>query len=174
MSRGRFLLVLAITPFILAGCTAQPSVQPEDQGPSPTPDFSDVTRLPPGYVDEDSGEVYEPEQVPEWDSTSRLAAVAAGEQAMTMFARPTLDKDTWWDEISPLMTETARQNYAYVEPTSIPASKVTGPGELVDDESAYLAYVEVPTNAGTFTVILNREDADSDWKIARYVFPEQD
>lgn len=174
MRRGSSLVALAIAAAALTGCTVSDAPEQESPEPSRTPDFSDVTRLPPGYVDEDSGEVYEPEQVPEWDSASRRSAVSAGEQAMTMFARPSLDKDTWWGEISPLMTDTARQNYAYVEPSSIPANKVTGSGELVDDESAYLAYVEVPTNAGTFTVILNREDADSDWKIARYVFPEQD
>lgn len=174
MRHHRHLVALALAGLMLTACSPDDAATPAPTEPSSTPDFSELEPLPPGYLDEDTQEIYEPENVPEWDSSSRRAAVKAGEQAMALFARPSLDKDTWWDEISPLMTDTARDYYAYVEPSSIPASKVTGSGELVDDTSAYLAYVDVPTDAGTFSVIMNRADADSDWKIARYVFPEQD
>ncbi|ALQ32612.1 hypothetical protein ATC04_18545 (plasmid) [Arthrobacter sp. YC-RL1] len=93
---------------------------------------------------------------------------------MRLFARPTLDQATWWEELSPLMNDVARKDYAYVQPQSIPANKVTGPGKIVEEDSASVVRIEVPTNAGTYVVILNRTDADSPWKIARYIFPEKD
>ena len=90
---------------------------------------------------------------------------------MAAFARPGLDYDTWWAELTPLLTQQAQQDYAYVDPANVPASAVTGPGVLVDERSAYVADVEVPTDAGTYTLVLTRTDAAAPWLTSRFTPP---
>lgn len=174
MRRAWPITTMAFLAVALAGCSVNGDPAEEPSTPATSPNFSNLTPLPTGYLDEDTRETYMPHTEPKWDAPSRKSAVTAGEEAMRLFARPTLDQATWWDEISPLMNDVARKDYAYVQPQSIPANKVTGPGKLVDEDSPSVARIEVPTNAGTFVVILNRSDADSPWKIARYIFPEKD
>lgn len=174
MRRTWPLTTVAVLAATLTGCGVSGGEAPEP-APTPTssPNFSTLTPLPSGHFDEDTRETYMPQNEPEWDVSSRESAVKAGEEAMRLFARPALEQDTWWKEISPHMNDVARKDYAYVQPESIPASKVTGAGKLIEEGSAYVANIEVPTNAGIYVVILNRVDADSPWKIARYVPPEQ-
>ena len=88
------------------------------------------------------------------------------------FARPSLDYDTWWAELSPLLTQQAQQDYAYVDPANVPATGVTGPAAVVDETSAYVASVEVPTDVGTYTLVLTRVDAASPWLASRFTPPE--
>ncbi len=137
------------------------------------PDLDQFTPPPPGYLDVDTQETASPVKVPSWDSGSRTDVVESAENAMRAFARPGMDRDTWWAELEPLLTQQAAQDYAYVEPSVIPAKKVNGPGELVDDTSAYVGFVEVPTDAGIYTIILNRSDADAPWLVSRFNPPEE-
>lgn len=174
MRRAWPVITMAFLAVALAGCSVNGEPAGEASSSATPPNFSNLTPLPTGYLDEDTRETYMPRTEPKWDASSRKSAVTAGEEAMRLFARPTLDQETWWDEISPLMNDVARKDYAYVQPQSIPANKITGPGKLVDEDSPSVARIEVPTNVGNFVVILNRSDADSPWKIARYIFPEKD
>lgn len=161
---------------VLAACSGQdeeavptsaPSTaQNPDSSPS-LPDLDSFTPPPPGLVDEDSGETVEPAPVPEWDEASRVAVIDAAEAAMTAFARPELDYETWWTDLEPLLTPQAGETYAYVDPANIPARQVTGEGLLVNDTSAYVATVEVPTDAGRYHLVLNRKDAAAPWLVTR-------
>lgn len=161
---------------VLAGCTGQ------DEGPAPTtapstapspdaspsmPDLESFTAPSPGLVDDDSDETVDPAPVPEWDEASQLAVIDAAEAAMTAFARPELDYETWWSELEPLLTPQAAETYAYVDPANVPARQVTGEGFLVNDTSAYIATVEVPTDAGRYHLVLNRKDAAAPWLVTR-------
>ena len=157
---------------VLVGCTGQ------DEGPTPTPtvtssasptmpDLDQFTPPPSGLVDEDTGETVEPQPVPEWDEASRVAVVDAAEAAMTAFARPDLDYDPWWAGVEPLLTPEAAEDYAYVDPANIPVREVTGEGFIVNDASAYVATVEVPTDAGRYQLVLNRKNADAPWLVSR-------
>ena len=157
---------------VLVGCTGQ------DEGPTPTPtvtssasptmpDLDQFTPPPSGLVDEDTGETVEPQPVPEWDEASRVAVVDAAEAAMTAFARPDLDYDTWWAGVEPLLTPEAAEAYAYVDPANIPVREVTGGGVIVNGASAYVATVEVPTDAGRYQLVLNRKNADAPWLVSR-------
>lgn len=174
MRRAWPTITMAFLAVALAGCSTSEEPVSEPPATISSPNFSNLTPLPTGFLDEDTGETYTPHTEPQWDAASRKSAVTAGEEAMRLFARPTLDQATWWEELSPLMNDVARKDYAYVQPQSIPANKVTGPGKIVEEDSASVVRIEVPTNAGTYVVILNRTDADSPWKIARYIFPEKD
>lgn len=45
--------------------------------------------------------------------------------------------------------------------------EVTGEGFIVNDASAYVATVEVPTDAGRYQLVLNRKNADAPWLVSR-------
>jgi hypothetical protein len=110
--------------------------------------------------------------VPVWDDESRQSAIAAADAVMRAYARPDLGFDEWWAQLQPLLDQKATADYAYMDPSRIVASNVTGPGTLTDETSAYVAYVDVPTNAGTYSLILSRVDADSPWLASRFIVPE--
>lgn len=126
-----------------------------------------------GAVDEDTGETITPQAVPTWDDASRSAAIDTAESALTAFARPTLDHATWWAELSPLLTQQAQLDYSYVDPANVPATAVTGEGAITDETSAYVATVAVPTDAGTYDVLLTRTDALEPWLASRFTPPEE-
>ncbi|MDK9674323.1 hypothetical protein [Propionibacterium freudenreichii] len=168
--------VAATAVLVLAGCTGQ------DEAPAPTPsassststfpDPSQFSTAPSGVVDEDTEETIEPGPVPTWDDESRADAIAAAETALTAFARPDLDHDTWWSAVGPLLTTQSQQAYVSVDPANIPVKQVTGAGKLTDEESAYVGHVEVPTDVGTYTVIVIRADGASPWLVSRFTPPE--
>lgn len=170
--------VAVVAALVLAGCAGQddeaPPAPPNSTPATPvTPDLDQFTPPPSGLVDEDTGETITPQPVPEWNETSRQSVVAAAETAMRAFARPDLDYDTWWAELEPLLTPQATEDYAYVDPANIPVREVTGQGTIIDDTSAYVAQVEVPTDAGRYWLILNRQDADAPWLVSRITPVEQ-
>ena len=74
--------------------------------------------------------------------------------------------------LQPLLDGKATQDYAYMDPARIVATSVTGPAVITDDTSAYVAFVDVPTNAGTYGVVLSRADAASPWLASRFILPE--
>lgn len=173
MRRAVTGVVALAAALVLVGCTGQ------DVGPVPTPPVSSppstpvmpgldqFTPPPSGLVDEDTGETVDPQPVPEWDEASRTAVIEAAQAAMTAFARPDLDYDTWWAGAEPLLTPAAAEDYAYVDPANIPVRKVTGEGFIISDASAYVATVEVPTDAGRYQLVLNRKNSNAPWLVSR-------
>lgn len=164
---------------LLAGCSV-PTAEPPAALPSATPSGSpavpeSVRSLTPAPSDAEPDDGVQPgrHEAPEWDEASRQAVVDAAVTAMTAFARPGLAFDAWWEDIEPLLTPEAARDYAYVDPVNIPAAAVTGPAVIVDDTSAYLAHVEVPTDVGAYTLILSREDARAPWLVSRFTPPEE-
>lgn len=179
MSVRKIRAVLVVgTVVILAGCSGTAS-NPElestymDVSSGPVfPDTSSMTPAPSGVIDEDSGETHGPRQVPVWDDPSRQSAIAAADTVMRAYARPDRGFDEWWAQLQPLLDQKATADYAYMDPSRIVASSVTGSGVITDESSGYVAYVDVPTNAGTYSLILSRADADSPWLASRFVVPE--
>ncbi|GAB3306083.1 hypothetical protein [Pseudoclavibacter terrae] len=161
----------------LSACAAEPRNTPppaESTAPSSTmfvPDLDQFTPPPAGVIDDKTGQTTGPKAPAVWDDTSRAAAVAAAETAMTAYARPTVDANTWIEELTPLLTPKAAKDYNYLRNSTIPATQVTGPGVIVNDDSVYLAHVEVPTDAGTWTVMIVREYGDSPWLVERFAPP---
>ena len=178
MNRFPLRMTALICILAMTGCAGnRENAGEEAAGTTPSasalrPDLNRFTPPPPGYVDDHTGEKVTPIAVPTWDEKSRSSLLRAAEQAMTAFARPSLDYDTWWADLEPLLNEQAIQDYAFVDPANIPATTVTGPGVQVDDSSAYVGYVDVPTDAGVYQLILNRADADSPWLLSRVSPPE--
>lgn len=173
-----------IAALVLAGCAgpdqgSAPTPETETASPAAstnapaTPELDRYTPPPSGLIDEDSGETVEPREVPSWDEVSRRKVVETAETALRAFATPDASYDQWWSELEPLLAPQAAEDYAYVDPATVPASEVTGAGELVDDSSTYVGHVEVPTDAGRYTLILNRRDASTSWLVSR-ITPPQD
>lgn len=171
--------IAAVVALALSACSGQGESPSTTTTPPPTPaststplDLGQFTPAPAGAIDEDTGETITARPVPTWDQQSRAAVVEAAQTAMAAFARPSLDYDTWWAELSPLLTQQAQQDYSYVDPANVPAAAVTGTGTLVDETSAYVANVQVPTDVGTYTLVLTRVDAASPWLASRFTPPE--
>jgi len=171
-----FLVVVTATT--LTACTGQnatpvPTLSATSDSSGPIfPDLDQFTPAPEGLIDEDSGETHGPRPVPTWDDESRQSATSAAESVMAAYARPDLSFDQWWAGLQPLLDQKATQDYAYIDPARIVASAVTGPAVITDETSAYVAFVDVPTNAGTYGVILSRVDADAPWLASRFILPE--
>ena len=108
---------------------------------------------------------------PVWDAASQQSAQDTATRALTAFARPGLDETTWWADLAPLLSTTAATAYAGTDPAAVPAQVVTGPAVLFDQTSVYLAGVDVPTDAGTYRVLLSREDAGTPWLVERLTPP---
>lgn len=108
------------------------------------------------------------------DSSARERAVAVAEQAMVAFSRPTLPYEQWWAELSPLLDPAAVEAYAYTDPSQVPASRVTGDGQVSAAPSATEITVLVPTDVGQYRVRLYRQSAadDQPWLVHSLTPPE--
>lgn len=124
-------------------------------------------------TDTDFGEgpVPDPLPSPSNDSASDAAALALATEAMTAFARPQLTAQQWWADLSPLLSNPARLAYADTDPANVSAHSVTGAATLAPSTSGYLANVEVPTDVGTWTLLLTRPGQNAPWTVERFTPP---
>lgn len=179
---GRTIVAAAALIVAAATLTSCASTAGDDAAPRPTPSVSSsgpqmpeldqFTPPPAGAIDDDTGEVVTPQPVPEWDQASRTAATGAATAVVTAFVRPDQPYEAWWTGLEPLLTPQAAQDYAYVDPANIAPSTITGLAVIVDDTSAYVAGVEVPTTVGPYTVVLSRTDAAGAWLAVQITPPE--
>jgi hypothetical protein len=112
-----------------------------------------------------------PVAAPSWDESSRKDAAEAARQAMTLFARPDVEKTTWWKELSPRLSPEARSAYQGVDPANVTATTVTGTPDVETSASSYLATVSVQANDGTWMVLLSRDAAGEPWLVERFTPP---
>lgn len=107
-----------------------------------------------------------------WDEASKTAALDTATKAMTLYARPTVKDKEWIQDLGQVLTAQATADYQYVDPANIPATKVTGPGQLkVDENNGFGCHVVFPTDAGEYDVQLLRSAADKPWQVNRFTPP---
>lgn len=107
-----------------------------------------------------------------WDQASRDAAVELAQDAMVDFARPGVDEKQWANDVARWLTPQATVDYSFVDPSTIPASNVTGPATLaVDEANGFGVTATVPTNAGVYSLQLLRTDKTAPWKVNRFTPP---
>lgn len=79
--------------------------------------------------------------------------------------------DEWWADLTQYLGEDAREAYAYTDPANVPASEVTGRSLLSGVQEDMLT-VLVPTDIGSYSVELVREQTGGPWVIHRLRPPE--
>jgi hypothetical protein len=161
MRGGRRRCAIALTVLVpmLAACTAAPA---GSRQPDAAPAMSSEA---PGHV---AGDAFpSPLPPPTDDPASRRSAVEQATAAVTAFARPGVDPETWWAELAPLLSPAALEAYSGTDPAKVPARAVTGAAWPGESASNYLATVFVPTDAGEYAVLLVREGGDAPWLVER-------
>lgn len=89
--------------------------------------------------------------------------IAAAAAFMKAFARPSgsVSAERWWQEVKPLLSRQAAQDYAGTDPGNVPFTKVTGTPQMISVTSSSQAYglavVRVDTDAGSYLVTLRTE-----------------
>lgn len=149
------ILALA-TVTALAGCV--------DQGTTPDPTSTSGqpgSPAPTNHEDPyDDGEVVPPDEA---GGDSQAAAIEAATTALSTFAQPNLDYDTWWSQMLPLLTQQAGVAYEGTDPAEIPVHQVTGAGVVLEGSTEVSLIVQLPTDAGPYNVTLTRPSAGAPW-----------
>ena len=177
---------LCITLVLLTGCSSNIASPAGLETPSPTrssgpayaapatnPSASPTSLpLPAGGSDVHNQETHvdgeeEAEVVPVWDAASRQSAIATAAKSMASFVGNHDWAPAWWASFSPNLNPTAYEAYKTVIPTNIAATAVTGEPAIVDESSPYLAGLHVQTNSGVYSILLQRDDATSQWFVER-------
>lgn len=150
---------------VLAGCGMDGQT-----GAAPSPDGSESPAV--NQHLEPDGDYPTPSGQPTWSAEARKSAVNRAEEAMTAFTSTDTSADAWWKGLKKHLSQTARSDYSGTDPRNVPAREVTGQGKLVDDSSAYLARVRVPTDIGGYEVLLSRTGNAGPWMVERMTPPE--
>ncbi|MDP9026944.1 MAG: hypothetical protein M3N46_05225 [Actinomycetota bacterium] len=104
---------------------------------------------------------------PVWDPASQLAAKEIAAAAVASFVDHHRSQKAWFAQLQPYLSFDAAQAYATVNPANVVGSRVTPNLALQPPTSVYLGTVLVPTDAGPYTVLLQRTDGASGWLVER-------
>ncbi|WP_416445479.1 hypothetical protein AB3K78_01305 [Leucobacter sp. HNU] len=155
--RLRTALLAGILAMTLTACASEsePAHPPHETDLESAPDFH-------------GGKPRTPETEAIWDDAAKRAAVDAATATMNAYvSNRGKTRDAWWAALSPHLDAIATRDYAWVEPSAIPATALTGTVVVTAGEAPTLAYATVPTNAGEYTLTLSRKDGSSPWEAGR-------
>ena len=107
-----------------------------------------------------------------WDESVRTAARDAAGATVAAFAATDQSADDWWSDLKPLLTPQAQPVYQDVDPRLVPVTEVTGEPKVTDETSTLLTEVAVPTDIGSYTVLLTRADGAAPW-LAEQIRPPE-
>lgn len=159
-------VVAAAVVLLLAATACSNPVEPAGSTTSPpSPEPTRSERHEPGGTGV-------PEPGATLSAADREDARNAAVQVMTYYARPGLTAQKWAKELTPLLADRAVGSYQYVDPANVAASKVTGDADVVPpagnvEPSPRVITVDVPTDAGTYRLVLSRSTTEDRWKAAR-------
>lgn len=164
--------LLAVLAAVLACTACAPAASTTSTAPAPTTTATAPTSLSAGGRSQAPGGTAPATLGIAWDEPSKAAALATATKAMTLYARPTVTDKAWIQDLGQLLTSQAAADYQDTDPTGIPATKVTGPGQLtIDQGNGFGCHVTVPTDAGAYDVQLLRPAADKPWQVNRITPP---
>ncbi|WP_440711802.1 hypothetical protein [Herbiconiux sp. YIM B11900] len=147
---------VADTPDSTSATSTSTAAPTSPASPNPTPPADEATVIP----------------IPEASEDSRESALDAAEKVVAAFAQPTLDAQTWMNNLYPLMTQAGAAAYEGTDPAKVPVRQVTGTGKILDGSTEVALIVEVPTDAGPYNVSLSRTGPDAPW-LADRIRPAQ-
>lgn len=163
-------MVLAAAALLCAGCAQTSHTNPASTETPAT--ASAPVSLSAGSGPQAPGGTVPPTMGIAWDQASKDRAVDVAERAMADFARPLVGEQQWANDLARWLTPQATAAYSAVDPTNIPANRVTGPATLtIDETNGFGVTAAVPTNAGTYSLQLLRTDKDAPWKVNRLAPP---
>lgn len=106
------------------------------------------------------------------DAAGAAEAVSVAVSAMAAFVDHDRPYDQWWAEFSDYLGGDALVAYEFTDPALVPASGVTGDGEVSAAPDATQITVLVPTDVGQYQVVLNRQAVGGEWTVSRLTPPE--
>lgn len=160
----RAVLGVAAAVTLLAGCGSGPAAPP---APSPVtaaaPPAGPIQTGPPPAAatggDAQASDLPTAADPPmTWDAAAQASATAAATTAVNAWIRKDLPPAPWWAGMLPYLTVGAQADYAGTDQAQVPGSRIKRGAQaaLGDRGTAYLAVVAVPTDAGPYTVLLER------------------
>ncbi len=157
--RAAALLPLTIAAAItLTACTTQPNHQ--EPGPAATQAATSdpsASSTPSVYDDATT------QPAPAATKAAESSAVTAADTVMTTYAQPSLSPEAWAQQMTPLLSQSGAIAYEGQDPTTIPATKITGDGTILPGATNVALTVLVPTDAGDYTVALSRSGDSAPW-----------
>ena len=172
MSRraAAFVPLALAAALTLTACTM--GADPNVTGPTAAPDMS----ADPNPSASSSPSVYDDataQPAPEASEGAQQSAVDAAEKVVRTYAQPTLSPDEWAQQMTPLLSQSGAIAYEGQDPTTIPATKVTGSGKVLPGATDVALNVLVPTDAGDYNVALSRSGDSAPW-LANEIRPTGD
>lgn len=167
--RAAALVPLALAAALtLTACTT--SSDPEGQAPSAAPRASNdpsASSTPSVYDDATA------QPAPDASEGAQQSAVDAAEKVVRTYAQPKLSPDEWAQQMTPLLSQSGAIAYEGQDPTTIPATKVTGSGKVLPGATDVALNVLVPTDVGDYNVALSRSGDSNPW-LANEIRPTGD
>ncbi|MBG6240206.1 hypothetical protein IWX78_003201 [Mycetocola sp. CAN_C7] len=159
--RLRPLAILSLAVLALTGCSPIPG-STVSVPPSAAPSTS--TPQPTGGTE---GDV-----LPTAPLEAGAAAAEAAVRVVQTFGQPELTPEAWMEAMYPVLSTKGATAYLHTDPANIPVTAVVGEPAVLTGLTATYAIVDVPTDAGLYTVTLTRDDEDSPW-LAERIRPKQ-
>lgn len=157
--RAAALMPLALAAALtLTACST--SSDPEGQAPSAAPTASgdpSASSTPSVYDDATA------QPAPDASEGAQQSAVDAAEKVVRTYAQPKLSPNEWAQQMTPLLSQSGAIAYEGQDPTTIPATKITGSGKVLPGATDVALNVLVPTDAGDYNVALSRSGDSNPW-----------
>lgn len=170
------VLAVAVCTCCLSACWASADPPSATSRGVTVPESASLSSASPGVpeaVDGPGGEARVRTPLPEPTADAdRSDATVLAVRAMQLYARRDVSAQRWLDELSPLMTQQGAQDLVGTDPINVPPTKVSGPGRSVPMQTDRLATILVPTDAGTYQVLLSRTPEQPQWLVERITSPQ--
>jgi hypothetical protein len=101
------------------------------------------------------------------------AGAEAAVRAMQAFTARLLPYEQWWAGLEPLLTPEAQWLFESTDPWKVPASAVTGDGQVLSAPDSTFLVVSVPTDVGAYRLEMTRQSVEHPWLVATITAPPE-
>lgn len=150
-------LTIAAAITLTACTTGTPQTGPQEVESSTLPADPSTSSTPSVYDDATT------QPAPAASDQAQQSAVSAAEKVVRTYAQPRLSPDVWAQQMTPLLSQSGAIAYEGQDPTTIPATTVTGSGKVIPGATNVALNVLVPTDAGDYNIALSRSGDSAPW-----------
>jgi hypothetical protein len=164
-----FFFVIAVSS--LASLTACSSaVAPRSIGSrTESPGKAANSATPPKTAGLPSASAAPEDATPTSDSSAANDTTQLAAMALKLFCRPSLDYQSWIDQLDPVLSQTAAAAYSTVDPANVPCTAITGAPSVQDGDDTYTMEIAIPTDAGMYAVYVHRSEPSSAWSVEQMI-----